>query len=141
MHNSNEFVLSDLKYDLLPTIAYINDPDAPSHIKTMIINNGKVFTADDLKGLQQYVTEIHFGKYSTLSIADDALAGCTHLKKVKIPATVTYIGKRAFADLSELQDVIFKRSRSVFIDEQAFSNTTALTSFTSEYDNIDINGT
>jgi len=85
------------------------------------------------------VIGINFGKYSTLSIGDNALCGCTKLRSVYIPATVTYIGKNAFADIATLREVQFKRSRSVFVDEGAFKNTPALTAFVSEYDKVEIN--
>lgn len=74
-----------------------------------------------------------------MSIADNAVANCPKLRSVYIPATLTYIGKNAFANDTALKDVQFKRSRSVFVDEGAFMNTSHLTAFTSEFDKATLN--
>ncbi|MEG0546811.1 MAG: leucine-rich repeat protein, partial [Oscillospiraceae bacterium] len=58
---------------------------------------GKVFYK--YKGTMPKDTEINI-KAGTVSITDDAFSGCTGLKNVTIPDSVTYIGKGAFEGTS-----------------------------------------
>ena len=45
--------------------------------------------------------------YGTASISDYAYYGCTSIKSVQIPNSVTYIGEGAFSDCSNLKDVYY----------------------------------
>ena len=60
--------------------------------------------------------------YGINEIGEDAFCGDTNIIEVRIPKTVAFIRKGAFADCTNLRKVVFEKESSLFeIEEDAFS--------------------
>mgnify|MGYP002522852594 CR=1 FL=1 len=110
------------RYAYYETAWYDNQPDGVVYV-------GKV--AYNYKGKITYHTNIVLEE-GTLGIADGAFSGCSGLKSIIIPYSVTSIGENSFSGCSDLMSINIPYSVTR-IGNSAFSGCSGLTSITIPY--------
>ena len=91
---------------------------------TDTINNYcKVIGNYNASGVAAINSSVDFDySYSVNSIASKAFSGCSNITSIKIPATITTIEERAFANIDKLNDVTCQATTLPITDRTAFEN-------------------
>ena len=76
------------------------------------------------------LTSVTFSGTNLTSIGSSTFEGCTALKSVKLPSSVTSIGASAFSECTSLTTFNFNSAKVTSIGNSAFSNCSALTTLT-----------
>ncbi|MDD3220658.1 MAG: leucine-rich repeat protein [Lachnospiraceae bacterium] len=90
--------------------------------------NARELTAIKVPAVLSSVSFYNASSLYCIGIADEALAGCNQISKITITSNIKTIGNKAFADCTNLSNVVMSNQVLTSIGTEAFKNCTSLTS-------------